>query len=184
MSTRDPFELLLEIRDLSLQNARGLPQQIEVENIWSGVGFSLGAKRYVSPLGEVVETMKMPRITPIPKTRNWVVGLANIRGRLTPVLDLGRFLLRHPSQASSRCRILVVEEEELTRGLLVDAVYGMQRLSEGTFLREVRDVPETIFPYVRGSFRRGEEDWTVFNLRALIAQEVFQRVALESAAAL
>ena len=184
MSTKDPFALLLEIQGLSLKNARGLPQRRAVEDIWSGVGFSLGNKHYVSPLGEVAETMKMPRITRIPKTRNWVVGIANIRGRLTPILDLGRFLLRHPSQASSRCRILVVEEEELTRGLLVDAVHGMQRLSEGTFSRQVREVPETIFPYVRGSFRRDDEDWTIFNLKALTAQDAFQQVALETATAL
>ncbi len=184
MSTQDPFALLLKIQELSLLNAKGLPQQREVQDIWSGVGFSLGNKLYVSPLGEVAETMKIPKITRLPKTRNWVVGIANIRGGLTPVLDLGRFLLRHPSQASSRCRILVVEEEELTRGLLVDAVHGMQRLSEGTFSRQVRDVPETIFPFVRGSFRKGDEEWTILNLRALIAQDAFQEVALETASAL
>lgn len=184
MSGRDPFALLLEIQERSLRNAQGLPQQREVEDIWSGVGFSLGGKLYVSPLGEVAETMKMPKFTRIPKTRNWVVGIANIRGQLTPILDMGRFLLRHPSQASPRCRILVVEEEELTRGLLVDAVHGMQRLPAGAYAREVHDVPETIFPYVRGSYRRKDEDWTVFKLKALTAQETFQEVALVTATSL
>ena len=41
MSTSDPFALLLSIQERSLEHARGLPQQTQVEDIWSGVGFTI-----------------------------------------------------------------------------------------------------------------------------------------------
>ena len=154
MSSNDPFVTLLNLARLARSKARGLPKQEQAGEIWSGVGFELGGRSYVSPLGEVGETIKLPRYTPLPRSRAWVVGLANIRGRLVPILDLGRFLLRSSSLDSPRARIMVLEEEELTVGMLVDNVLGMQRLPAEGYARTVQDVPETIFPFVRGSYPR------------------------------
>lgn len=180
MASADPFLTLLDIAHRSREHARGLPKREEAEDVWSGVGFIIGGKHYVSPLGEVGETMKMPRFTPIPRVRGWVIGLANIRGRLVPLLDLGQYLVRHSSQLSGRCRVMIIEEEELTCGFIVDAVLGMQRLPVRGFDRHVNDVPESIFRFVRGAYTRGDEEWTVFSLLELSKDDAFREVALES----
>ena len=39
---QDPFELLRKMQQESLENAPGLPQEIEATKLWSGVGFRIG----------------------------------------------------------------------------------------------------------------------------------------------
>ena len=39
---QDPFELLRKMQQESLENAPGLPQEVEATKLWSGVGFRLG----------------------------------------------------------------------------------------------------------------------------------------------
>lgn len=55
-------------------------------NRWSGIAFEMMGQYFVAPLGEVSEVIYPPKYTPVPKTQAWVLGLANIRGRLFPFL--------------------------------------------------------------------------------------------------
>ena len=71
--------------------------------------------------------------------RSWVLGVANVRGRLVPVMDLAG-LLDLPSRANWRSRrVLVVEQGDFLVGLLVDAVLGMQQFPSDS-RREVENL--------------------------------------------
>lgn len=178
MPEREPFETLLQIAELGLRNAQGLPQQEQVEDVWGGIGFSFGGRNYVSALGEIEETMMIPRYTLIPRVQDWVLGLANVRGQLVPLLDLGRFIGRRSSLDSPRSRMLLVETGELMVGLVVDMVAGMQRFPEKNFSRQVHQVPESIFPFLRGTYSRDGDEWIVLSLRAWMQDEHLRNVAL------
>ena len=41
---------------------------------------------------EVVEILPMPQVTPVPGAQPWLLGVANIRGNLLPIVDLKQFL--------------------------------------------------------------------------------------------
>lgn len=178
MGVIDPFQTLLEIAEQSRNNAQGLPQQKQAEGVWGGIGFGVGGRTYVSALGEIEETMMIPKFTHIPRVREWVLGLANVRGQLVPLLDLGRFLGRRSSAESPRARMLLVETGDVMTGLVVDMVAGMQRLPEKNFTRQVHQVPESIFPFLRGTYSRDGEDWIVLSLRSWLQDESFRDVAV------
>lgn len=178
MAEIDPYQALLAIAEQSRNNAQGLPQREQAEDVWGGIGFSFGGRTFVAALGEIEETMIIPEYTHIPRVRDWVLGLANVRGQLVPLLDLGRFLGRRSSLDSPRSRMLLVETDDLMTGLVVDMVAGMQRLPEKNFTRQVHQVPETIFPFLRGTYSREGEDWIVLSLRAWLQDDSFREVAL------
>ena len=178
MADKDPYQTLLGIAEQSRNNAHGLPQREQAEDVWGGIGFSFGGRTYVAALGEIGETMIIPKYTHIPRVREWVLGLANVRGQLVPLLDMGRFLGRRSSLDSPRARMLLVETEDLITGLVVDTVAGLQRLPEKSFTRQVHQVPESIFPFLRGTYSRDGEDWIVLNLRSWLQDESFKEVAL------
>lgn len=178
MTQLDAFQTLLEIAEQGRKNAQGLPQQQQAEDVWGGIGFGFGGRNFVATLGEIEETMIVPSFTHIPRVRDWVLGLANVRGQLVPLLDLGRFLGRRSSLDSPRARMLLVETDELMTGLVVDMVAGMQRLPEKHFTRQVHQVPETIFPFLRGTYSRDGEDWIVLSLRSWLQDDSFREVAL------
>lgn len=178
MTNADPFQVLVQIAEQGRKNARGLPQRAEAEDTWGGIAFSFGGRSYVSALGEIDETLIIPSYTLIPRVRDWVLGLANVRGQLVPLLDLGRLIGRRSSLDSPRARMLLVEAEDVVTGLVVDAVAGMQRFPEKGFSRQVHQVPEALFPFLRGTYSKDGEDWLVLSLRSWLQDESFSQVAV------
>ena len=46
----------------------------------------------VCGIDRVYESLPIPRITRVPGTKNFILGLANVRGNLMTVIDLGCYL--------------------------------------------------------------------------------------------
>lgn len=95
------------------------------------VTFQLGEEHFGVPIGAIQEVVRLPEITPVPEAPAFVEGVINLRGRILPVLDLGR-RFRLPDRPRTRAsRILVAEAGGRAVGLIVDAVCEVVRLSGG-----------------------------------------------------
>lgn len=176
---KSPFERLVEIESLSLKTASGLPAQEEAVEHWNGIGFSLAGKNFVAAMGEVVEILHVPRFTVVPGVKTWMQGVANVRGRLLPIMDLAGFFRLEPASRSVRDRrVLVIDRHELFSGIIIDAVLGMQYFPTDSFREDDIDLPDELKPCVRGFYQRGDQRWYVFNVDALIEDPVFLDVAL------
>ena len=66
--------------------------------------------------------------TPLPQAPAFVLGVINLRGAVMPVLDLRARLGLGTTEATGRHVIVVVQREDQTCGLLVDAVQETMRL--------------------------------------------------------
>ncbi|MDX1588398.1 MAG: chemotaxis protein CheW [Oleiphilaceae bacterium] len=178
MAAATPFELLQDLARRSRDNAEGLPAQEEAVSLWSGIGFTLAGEHYVAPMGEVVEILHVPRFTQVPGVRHFMLGVANVRGRLLPVVDLADFFgLPHGKRSLRERRILVIEHGELFSGLVVDAVLGMQYFAVDSFTPTPGKDNEAIRPFLQGAYHRGEETWKVFSTVELSEDEAFLDIA-------
>jgi twitching motility protein PilI len=61
-----PFQILLEIDQRCRALAAGLPSQQAAVQTWSGIGFRMGERFFVAPMGEVGEVLHEPRYTLLP----------------------------------------------------------------------------------------------------------------------
>lgn len=104
-----PFQLLVDIDQRCRRLAAGLPAQQEAVQSWSGIGFRMGGRFFVAPMGEVGEVLHEPRYTQLPGVKTWVKGVANVRGRLLPIMDLCGFLGTELSSLRKQRRVLVVD---------------------------------------------------------------------------
>lgn len=175
------FNALIELAELTRSHAKGLPAQLDVKPYWSGIGFSLFGNKYVAPMGEVAEMVEMPHFTRLPGVAEWVRGVANIRGRLLPLTDMAGFLGGKLTSSWRQQRVLVVEQDEIFSGLVVDAVYGMQHFPVDGYTQDIRDVAvnEAMAPFMQGAFTSDEgEEWAVFSPWALVKSERFFQAAL------
>jgi twitching motility protein PilI len=177
---RSPFETLSDIATKSSKLAVGLPAQDEAVELWNGIGFSIGGTQFVAGMGTVSELLPVPKFTPVPGVRPWVLGISNVRGRLIPIIDLGRFF--GFSRAVTRTRdkrILVIEQDELLNGFVVDAVQGMQYFSAESFIGDYKtSVDTSLGAYVKGAYVKGNIEWLEFDTLTLINDENFLDVAL------
>ena len=168
---------LAEIAELSRQFAQGLPAQEEARTIWSGVGFTLNNQRYVASMDEVSEILSVPRYTQVPGVKSWVKGIANVRGRLMPIMDLLGFLNRPSALQLKRRRVLALERGELYNGLVVDEVLGMQHIPQDTFTQDVPEEYGDTRPYIKGGFATEKGYWAIFSLYELARDPRFLNVA-------
>ncbi len=176
MSGARILEMLREIEADTLRNSARLPSKVDERPEWRGLGFQLGGVRLVSALGEVEEILKPPRVTALPRVRDWVLGVANVRGRLIPILDMHRFLGIAPTVPRVNWRILIVEDNDLIAGLLVEQSLGLQHFHEDAMETGSPEGLPVLAPHIRGVFRQGGRVFFVINLRALIRDEAFLHV--------
>jgi len=173
-----PFAVLTSIALRSRQLSAGLPEQEKAAEQWNGIGFMLAGERYVAPMGEVTEILHVPRFTQIPGVRPFLMGAANVRGRLLPLVDLDAFFELPRSATSPRQRrVLVVEKDDLFSGLVVDSVLGMQYFGAESFTSDTSGVPDRVQPFVAGGYSRNGETWNVFSATELLGDEQFLDVA-------
>lgn len=171
-----PFQRLCEIDRQCRQRGLSLPARRKVAAQWGGIGFRLRQHHCVVPMGELGEVLHEPRQTRLPGVREWVRGVANVRGRLLPIMDLGQLLGFAPVAAGPQRRVLVVEQDEVFAGLLVDEVFGMQHFAVSSFNAALPALEGPLQPLVQGVFRR-ERDWLVFSPHALVVRPAFLDVA-------
>lgn len=172
-----PFDLLQQLADHCRQHAIGLPAQDVVSETWSGVGFRLAGQAMVAAMGEVAEILHEPRYTALPRVKPWVRGVANVRGRLLPIVDLSLFFGSPSTVPRKQRRVLVLDRDELFVGLLIDEVLGMQHFPVSTFTTEVSTIAEVFRPYVAGAYVDKQAS-LVFNFRALARDQQFLDVAI------
>jgi twitching motility protein PilI len=174
---RTAFELLLDIDLRCRARAAGLPLQQTHQQDWNGIGFRLGEQRFVAPMNEIAEILHEPRYAVMPGVKPWMLGVANLRGRLLPIMDVCGFFGRELTPVRKQRRVLVVEHQDTFAGLLVDEVFGMQHFSQMSLMPEtLEEADRRVAPYLRGQFLR-EQAWPVFSPFALTSAAEFMDVA-------
>lgn len=175
---KHPFKLLQELEAQSIKSAKGLPQEIEQKAMWDGVGFRIGDIYMTAPLDQVNEILYYPNMTLVPGTMPWVKGLANIRGSLLPVMDLQRYLGQPAIHLRQHSRIMVINQGELTTGLLVDEILGLKHFEPEERVSRIKKLDPAVKAYIRGAFRQGDVTWHLFDMSALASDPGFYKVAV------
>ncbi|SDS75399.1 twitching motility protein PilI [Halopseudomonas sabulinigri] len=175
--TQHPFDLLQALAQRCRSEASGLPSQEVVSETWSGVGFRLAGHFMLAAMGEVSEILHEPRYTALPRVKAWVRGVANVRGRLLPIVDMSRFFGVTSTVPRKQRRVLVLDRDDIFVGLLVDELLGMQHMPVSTFSERLPVLDDAVRPYVVGAYT-GDQTALVFNFRALAHDQTFLDVAL------
>ncbi|MET0104186.1 MAG: chemotaxis protein CheW [Sedimenticola sp.] len=176
-SSADILHQLRDIERRSIHHSEGLPKEDEGQRFWEGILCHIAGVRLVVPLNEIAEILNYPdAITPVPGTKGWVVGIANIRGNLLPIIDLQVFLGGKHIVIGRRSRVLVINHNGLFVGLLVGDVQGMRHFAEDQGV-EVPALPGPVQQYVSSAYRLDDDQWPVFSAKLLAESPGFQVAA-------
>jgi twitching motility protein PilI len=175
-----PFELLRELERRSRAAIAGQTEAPGSDEEWVGVGFRIGSETFVAPREQVREVLMVPEsITPVPGAKRWVVGLANVRGQLLPLIDLKMFLGGGRTGTARGARLVSVHHREVPAGLLVDEVTGFRRFMTGEYSEDWSPTILRCDQYLAGAFRHGPDSWPVFDLHRLVESPPFLQAAAE-----
>lgn len=86
------------------------------------VAFKLNREEYGVSILQVQEIKRLTDITRVPYTPEFIKGVMNLRGSVLPVIDLKKRLGLVEEPYSEDTRIIIVKVEEISVGMIVDAV--------------------------------------------------------------
>ena len=92
--------------------------------------FELGTETYGLDISTVHEIIRMQTITKVPKAPFYVEGVINLRGRVIPVIDIGKRFGFEKTENAKNNRIVVINIQDTTLGIIVDAVTEVIRVPE------------------------------------------------------
>ena len=177
---KQPFELLVEIERRSRKAHEG-QGSADMTSEWVGVGFRIGEEQFIANREQVREVLILPEgMTRVPGSKRWLLGIANLRGHLLPLVDIklllgsGRTLLRRTT------RVISVNHREIPAGLIVDEVLGFRRFMDEEFTDKW---PETVVRcdrFLTGAYQRGDETWPTLNLFDFIESNLFLNAAADA----
>jgi twitching motility protein PilI len=140
---------------------------------WSGVIFRIGDTRLACNIDIVSEFLPIPSYTPVPGTKPWILGLANVRGDLLTVIDLAGFLNGERTSQTMRTRLLAATLRGRPIGLLVEEVFGQRQFVNNEC--KPSDLPEgsSLRSYVQHQYRSGSDVWQELDIDALFTTADF-----------
>ncbi len=178
MITGNPFDFLLDLEKRTLEGSASLPMLDEVQEEWIGVGFRIGDSKLIASMSDVKEILDVPEFTLVPGVKSWIVGVANVRGSLLPIMDMKGFLLGDDTKQRHKGRIIVIDYMGFNTGLIVEEIYGMRHFREADITEDVPEVHENISPYIERAFKQEDEHWPVFSFNEMTQDERFLHAAL------
>lgn len=143
------------------------------------LGFESGGDYWLVAANEAGEVLPVPALTPVPLTRPWFRGVANVRGTLYGVSDLAAFAGKAATTLTPAARLLLIGNAARRTphdniALLMSATLGFKRLST---LEPLPDAPPR--PVWHGTRYRDESgrSWTTLRLARLIETAAFLDIA-------
>lgn len=177
-----PFDLLAEYERRSLAHVAGLPEQFDAPGLWRGVGYRIGERRLASDFGEVLEILPLPQVTAVPGAQPWMLGLANVRGNLLPIVDLKQFLEGERTVLHDGQRILLVRQPGGNVAVLIDELLGQRSFNEQQLLSAEQVESEQLSSgrynhFIDRAYRLGDHAWVIFSLDRLARTPEFRQAA-------
>jgi twitching motility protein PilI len=184
---QSPFDVLVDYERRSLAHVVGLPEQLDAPGLWRGVGYRIGARRLASGFGEVLEILPLPPVTQVPGAQSWLLGLANVRGNLLPIVDLKQFLEGERTVLHESQRILLVRQPGGDVAVLIDELYGQRSFHDQhrIELEAGEGADGAVEPLTQGryanfverAYRLDQHTWGIFSLDRLARTPEFRQAA-------
>ncbi|BDG35163.1 chemotaxis protein CheW [Saccharococcus caldoxylosilyticus] len=135
---------------------------------WKVIAFQLKDEEYAIPVQYVRSIEKIQHITRVPRTAHYVKGVINLRGVVTPIIDL-RERFGFPSVPySEQTRIIIVSIKDFEVGLIVDAANDVLDIPSSSMEPPPEAIGTVAADYIHGVARSGKRLLILLNLEKVL----------------
>jgi len=134
--------------------------------------FKIGKEEFAVNIRQVREIVRLIPITPIPRCADFIEGVVNLRGQVLIIMDLAKRLNLKPSPHGEKTRIVVVEVNDSSIGMIVDDVTEVLRLPENSIVKtpDLTDIDITK-KYITGIGKLKDRLLILIELSAILSAE-------------
>lgn len=150
-------------------------EQEEVGNDVKAIVFRLKDEEYGVEVGQVKSIERLEHITRVPNTPHFVKGVINLRGIVTPIIDLRARFGFEESEYTDSTRAIVVNVSDKEVGLIVDEANDVIDITEDDIEPPPSVVGGVDAVYLRGVAKLEKRLLILLNLdKVLTAEEMKQ----------
>jgi purine-binding chemotaxis protein CheW len=134
--------------------------------------FKIGQEEFAVNIQQVREIVRLIPITPIPRSPEFIEGVVNLRGQVLIIMDLAKRLGLASTAHSEKTRIVVVEVEDSSIGMIVDDVTEVLRLGTDKIVKTL-DLAEVDITkkYITGIGKLKDRLLILIDLSAVLSTE-------------
>jgi twitching motility protein PilI len=126
-------------------------------------GYHVGEVGLLVGQNAVCEIITLPVVARIPTTPAWFLGVANLRGGLVPIFDLGSLLAVTPNPREPARFGVIFDRGDQAVGILVsEHPKTLERLES---FSQLPPLPAALRDFVSNAFRTGPSIWLEFDHR-------------------
>lgn len=150
-----------------------LPALAKTQKSLQYITFNVGDELYGVDIQCVEEILLPPKVTIVPRTPDYFMGIANLRGEVISIIDLrSRFALGKQSFESAR--VIVILSRGMKLGMLVDRVSAILTMDSGQFRKAPPLLSGETRKYIKGSYKLDEDSIILMlNHEEIISDEAF-----------
>lgn len=105
--------------------------QVESGNKVATLGIIVGQERWLIDMADISEVLTIPNLTAVPLTKHWYSGVANVRGNIYSIADLGAYMDCGQTSHDAQSRVLLIGQKyNFNTGLLVSKVLGLRNSTD------------------------------------------------------
>jgi twitching motility protein PilI len=117
----------LNLREFQQNLSNRMQDKSRLGDQSSLLGVQIAGQNYLVSMTDISEVLSLPPLAPVPLTKQWFCGVANVRGNLYCVADMAAFLHQGAASGALANRLLLVAERyAVNAALLVDKVFGLR----------------------------------------------------------
>lgn len=133
--------------------------------------FQIDGREYAISVQMVGSIERLIPITRVPSTPSYIKGVINLRGVVTPVIDLKQRFHQEPTEFTNQTRIIIVHLNELTIGIIVEAANDVVDINK----EQIEAPPETIdskeVVYIDGVIRHDKRLLVLLDLEKVLQEQ-------------
>lgn len=135
--------------------------------------FKLDEKLYGVNIDQVREITRVGEISPVPKAPKYVLGVTNLRGQITTVIDLRKRLGMQPKAIDKQSRMMIIEAEGNSEGVIVDSVVEVTMIPKADIEEppKIMEASKNKSNYLVGIGKKDNKLIILLDLRKLLSPE-------------
>ncbi|MBF0315459.1 MAG: chemotaxis protein CheW [Oligoflexia bacterium] len=137
------------------------------------VCFKIDHEEYAINIMKVQEIIRVNEITSVPKTKEYMKGIINLRGTVVPVVDMRTRFGLNALDDKEQCRIVVVSIDGKITGLIVDSVTEVLRVPKNQIEAPPASVANVDGKFIDGvgKFNEGKRIIVLINADCILAAD-------------
>lgn len=167
---KDKGKIVIETGESELSEREGKKHAVRM------LSFSLGGENYCVHIRDVKEVVRVNRITRVPNTPEFIIGVMNLRGEIISLVDIAYFLGLAGKELTREARVIVTDVKGKSMGVVVDRIKETLYVEEKSIQPTVATIKGRRATYTKGEVKTAAEILAVLDLEKILECEEIEKL--------